>query len=106
MMCGCSTERTRERNPLDACIARPQQIIRPVLDPLRHLGIGRTAVGGVVLEASVFRRVVRRRNYDAVSEMLLAAAVIDKNGSRDDGSRSDALALLDDRLHVVRREHA
>src|SRR5271165_7496187 len=96
-MRGCSTKRFSERNSFDACIARTQQIICPVLDPLRHLGIGGTAVGGVVLEASVFRRVVGRRDYDAVCEMILATAVVDENGPRDNGSRSHALALLDDR---------
>src|SRR5579863_9428901 len=37
--------------------------------------------------------------------MLLPAAVVNQNRSRDHGSRSYAVILLDDRLHMVRRQH-
>ena len=37
---------------------------------LRHVGVGRAAVGRVVLEAAVLRRIVRGRDDDAVGEVL------------------------------------
>ena len=42
--------------------------VRLVLDPARDVGVGRAAVGRVVLEAAVLGRVVRRRDDDAVGE--------------------------------------
>ncbi len=48
---------------------------------------------------------MRWSDHDAVSEVLLAAAVVNENGSRDDRGRSYTVALLNDRLHVVCRQH-
>ena len=48
-----------------------QQLVGPVLDPLRDVGVGRAAVGRVVLEAAVLGRIVRRRDDDAVGEVSL-----------------------------------
>ena len=55
----CSTRRTPSRP------AR-EQVVGPVLDPAGGIGVGRTAVRRVVLEAAVAGRVVRRRDDDAV----------------------------------------
>ena len=53
-------------NPLHTDIPRAQQFVRAILYPAGHVGIGRAAVGRVVLEASILRRIVRWRNHDAV----------------------------------------
>src|SRR5208282_2426046 len=44
---------------------------------------------------------------DAVREVVvnIAAAVVNENGSRDHRGRSHTVALLNDRLHVVRRQY-
>ena len=51
-------------------IAFSQQFVGAVLNPLGHVGVGGTAIGRVILEAAILRRVVRRRDDDAVREML------------------------------------
>ena len=82
-----------------------QQLVGPILDPSRHVGVGRAPVGRVVLEAAVLRRVVRGRDNDTVGEVVPAAAVVDEDGPRDDGRWRDAIVALDDRLNPVSRQH-
>ena len=53
----------RARTPVEA---RVEQLVGLALDPRRDLGVGRAAVGRVVLEAAVLGRVVRRRDHDPV----------------------------------------
>ena len=89
---------------LHAGIAASEQLVRAVLDPVRHVGIGRTAVRGVVLEAAILRRIVRRRDHDAVGEVILAAAIVNQNRPRDDRRRSHAVVLLNDGFHAVGRQ--
>ena len=84
-----------ERHALHPYISRAQQFVGAILNPARHVGIGRAAVGRVVLEASVLRRIVRGRNDDAVGEVILAAAVVNQNGSRDDRRRSYTVILAE-----------
>jgi hypothetical protein len=91
----------REWHPLHAGGAAPQQLVGSVLHPFGNLEIGRSAVGRVVLEAAVLRRVVGRRGHDAVSEMGLAAAIVAENGPGNDRRRSEAIVALDDGLHRV-----
>ena len=85
-------------------VSPAQQFVGPVLDPVRHVGVGGAAVGRVVLEAAVLGRIVRRRDDDAVREVLLATAVVDEDGPGDDRRRRDAVVGLDDRLHAVGRQ--
>ena len=47
-----------EGHALDASVASPQQFIGPLLNPVRHVSVGRAAVGRVVLEATVLGRIV------------------------------------------------
>ena len=90
-----------ERDAFHRSVAAAEQFVGPVLDPLGHVGVCRAAVGWIVLEAAVLGRIVRRRDDDAVCQVLLPAAVVDENGVRDDGSRSDAVVGLDDGLHSI-----
>ena len=50
-----------------------QQFIGPILHPRGHVSVGRSAVGRVVFEAAVLRRIVRRRDDDPVGQVLLCA---------------------------------
>src|SRR5262249_31766161 len=59
------------RDPLDAGVVRPEQVVGPVLNPGGDVCFGGAAVGRVVLEAAVGRGVVRRRDHDAVGEVVL-----------------------------------
>src|SRR5262249_19160174 len=47
-----------EGQAFDASVALTQQGVGSILNPLRHVGVGRAAVGWVVLEATVLGRVV------------------------------------------------
>ncbi len=80
-MRGRGSNRFVEGNPLYVRVSGAQQIIRPVLDPAGYVGVGGAAVGWVVLEASILRRIVGWRDHDAIGEVFLASAVIDQNGA-------------------------
>src|SRR5260370_1411859 len=73
-----------EGHAIHAGIADPKQLVGPVLDPLRHVGISWAAVGWVVLESAILGGIVRWGDHDAVREVLLAAAVVDEDGARND----------------------
>src|SRR4030095_5510326 len=53
-----------------------QQFVGPALAPPFYVGVSGPAIGRVVLEASVCRWVVRRRDDNAVGEMLFPILVI------------------------------
>src|SRR5262249_12672014 len=65
----------------------------------------RAAVRRVVFETTIFRWIVRRRNHNAVRKVLLAAAIVDKDGMRDDRRGRHAIVSLDYGLDVVGREN-
>ena len=73
---------SRPRAPLErACACTPveavaQDLVGAVLDRLGGAGVGRAAVGRVVLEAAVVGRVVRRGDDHAVGQARRAAAVV------------------------------
>ena len=69
------------------------------------VGIGRAAVGRIVLEAAVRGRIVRRRDDDAVALVFGAATIIDEDGVRDDGRRGHAVVALQDRLDPLGRQN-
>jgi hypothetical protein len=95
----------RERQALHPDIAAPQQFVGSVLNPLRHIGVGRATIGRVVLEATILRRVVRWRDDDAVRELFLAAAIMNEDSPRDDRRGRHAVTALDDCLHIVGGQH-
>src|ERR1700689_5695100 len=83
LVSGRGAHRLIKRNSFDPCICCSQQFVRAILYPTGHVGIGWAAVGRVVLESSILGWIMRRRNHDAVSEMLLATTVVNQNRSRD-----------------------
>ena len=101
----CRADGFRVWHPPHPDVAVTQEPVGPLLDPLRHVGVGRATVRRVVLEAAVLGRVVRRRDDDAVREMPGATAVVHEDRARDDRCRRHALIALDDRLHAVGGEH-
>ena len=94
-----------QRQPLHPRIAVAQQRVGARLDPLGDIGIGRPAVGRIVLEAAVLRRIVRGRDDDAVGEAIAAPAIVDEDGVRDHRRRREAVVALDDGRHIVGRQH-
>src|SRR5215468_1486071 len=101
----CGTNGLVERNALYIFIFRTKQIIRAILDPTRHIGVRRAAVGRVVLEPSILRWIVRGCNDDAVCEVFFTISVVNENGSRDDRSRGYTVIFLDDGLNAIRGQH-
>lgn len=80
-------------NPIQAC---GQQLIGPVLDPAGDIAVGRAAIAWVVFEATAFRRIVRRRDHNAVGQAASAATVVAKDGV---GNRRCRGVL------IIRRQH-
>ena len=68
------------RNSFHLAIAGSQEIVRPILYPARDLSIGRAAVRRVVLETTVFRRIVGRCDDNTVRQTNLSSAVVHQNG--------------------------
>ena len=75
-------------------------------DPLRGAGVGRAAVGRIVFESAILRRIVRRRDHDAVGQAGRPPAVVRQDRMRE--RRRRRVAVLADRssyLDAVRRQH-
>ena len=94
-----------EGHALHIGIVLSEQLVGPVLNPLRHARFRRAAVGRVVLEPAVLRRVMRGRDHDAVRQPVLAAPVMDEDGPRDDRCRRHPVVGLNDGLDIVGRQH-
>ncbi len=104
LVCGPGPYGERVRHSLHAGVSTSQQLVRPVLDPSRHPGIGRAAIRRAVLEASVLRRIVRRGDHDTIGEVIFASAIVDQDGARNHRRRRHAVLPLDDGLHSVARQ--
>ncbi len=103
-------ERDSLHAALSGAVAGGEEFVGPGGDPAGGVGVGRAAVGRVVLEAAVLGRVVRRRDDDAVGEGGGAAgagravAVVAQDRVRDRGRRGVAVVGVDQHGHVVGRE--
>ena len=82
-----------------------QQFVGAILNRVRDVRVGRTAICQVVFEAAVSRRIVRRSDDNAIGKALRATLVVRKDGARNDRRRREAVVALDESLHAVRSEH-
>ena len=98
-------ERCRERHAPDVPLRRRKELVRPVLDPARDVGVGGPAVRRVVLEAAILGRVVRGRDHDAVGQVRGASLISHENRARDDRRRREPAVALNDRIDVVGGQH-
>ena len=85
-----------------------EQLVRARLDAVGDVAVGGAAVRWVVLEAAVARRVVRRRDDDAVGEARVARR--ERGVERDDRARQRRRRRvlpvgLDARVDAVRGQH-
>src|SRR6516164_4141528 len=101
LVCGRGPEGPGERHAFHAGIPAAEQLIGPVLNPPGHVGVSGAAIGGVVLEAAVLGRIVRRRDDDAVCEVFLASAVVDEDEPGNHGGRGHAIVPLNPGVHAV-----
>ena len=90
---------------LDFVVVIGQQFVGAVGDPAGGIGVGRPAVGRVVLEAAVVRRIMRRGDDHAVGQPFGAALVVGKNGVGDDGGGGVAAILVDHHGHAIGGEN-
>ncbi len=98
-------ERIGERHAFHAGQPRFQNGVGAVFHPLGDLPFRGTTVGRVVLEATVFRRVVRRGDHHAVGTRSRLAGIVAQNGVGDDRGRGKAETSLDAGLDTVGRQH-
>ena len=81
------------------------QLVGAVLNPGGARCVGRAAVGWVVLEAAVLRRVVRGRDHDAVGQVVHAVLVVGEDGVRERGRRRVGQRGIDAGLDFVAGQH-
>ena len=92
----CGIQRPAEWYALHAFQRSREKGVRPLLDPACHLLVRRAAIRWVVLEAAAFRRIVRRRDDDAVCQVGGAPPVPGQDGVRHGWRR---------RVFAVSRKH-
>ena len=103
---GIGRQRPGVRHPTHFVESVFQQLVRPVLDLLGDLGASRSAVGRVVLESAIGRRVVRRGDDDAVRPSPLACRlIVNKDRPRHRRGRRVPTALVEQHGDAVGREH-
>src|SRR5262249_31769869 len=105
LMCGRCADGPGDGDAADSGIVFPQQLICAILNPSRDVTVGRTAMRWIVLEASVFRRGVRRRDNNAVSVMLLPSAVVDQDRAGNNRSRRHAVVPLEYGFDAICRQY-
>ena len=104
-MGGIGLERLGVGDALDPGQLVGQQFVGLGFDPLGHMGIGRATVGRVVLVATTLRRVVGRRDDNAVSQASGTAAVVADDGVGDCRRRRVFIALGQHHVDAVGGEH-
>ena len=97
-------QRRIKRNTLDALQTGSEQFIGAIFDNLGHVGIRRAAVWRIVLDTTVFRRVVGRRDHNTVSQRT-ALFVMHQNRIGNRRRRGEAVFFLNDDVDAVCRQH-
>ena len=98
-------QRPGQRHPLHVLEPVAQNLVGALGDDPGGIGVGRAAVGRVVLEAAVARRVVRRRDDDAVGQVGVAAAVERQDRVADRRRRGVPVGRIDHRHNVIGGQH-
>ena len=80
-------------------------MVGSVLDPARDGCISGSAARLVVFKAAVFRRIMRRRDDDAVREICRPAEVESEDGVRDRRRRRVAVIAVDHGVYAICCEH-
>ena len=96
---------TAVRQAMDVTIEVIKIDIGLLFDPGGHRCFGRAAMRRIVFETTVSRRVVRRRDDDAVSQSLTAVlAVPAQDGMGDRRGRCGGTVVGDANLHIIGRQ--
>ena len=92
-------------HPLDVFELIFEKFVGSVCNPRRGIGVCRTAVRRVVLEATVSRRVVRRRHDDAISLCAATSTVVIDDRQTDRWRWCETIGAVDHHVHTVGSEH-
>jgi hypothetical protein len=84
-----------------AAQAVSEDTVRLLGNPGRHISVGRSTMGWIVLEAAILGRIMRRRNDNTVGHPRLTAAVVRENRVGDNRSRRIAVVAIDHDLDTV-----
>jgi hypothetical protein len=95
----------RRQQPAYVGEAGRQDLVRPLLDDRRDVGIRRPARGRVVLEATILGRIVGRRDHDAVGQRVARLPVVVQDRERNHRRRRVLRGFGVDQLHTIRGEH-
>ena len=93
------------RNPFQAEKASFEKLVRLRLDPVGDGGFRRSAVWRVVFEAAVVGWIMRRCDYNTVSESRLAPAVVRENRVGNGRGWGIFIPLREHDFHPVCRQH-
>ena len=97
-------QRSVQRHTLHALQTGRQQRVGSVFHHFGDIGVCRTTVWRVVFNAAIFRRVVGRRDHNAVSQRA-AFFVVDQDSVRYSRGWRKAVIFLHDDVNAVRRQH-
>ncbi len=95
-------------HPSDALESGRDERIRTICDPSGRVGIGRSTVRRVVLEAAVARRVVRWSDHDPVTAGRVIerqAAVVGEDRVAEGGRRHPRIAGVESHVDPVGDQH-
>ncbi|SLT11864.1 Uncharacterised protein [Klebsiella pneumoniae] len=101
-MTGCQCR--IEGDAPDALQTRGQQFVSAILYHFGDVGIRRAAVRRVVLNTAIFRRVMRRRDHDAVCQRT-TFFVVHQDGIGNGRRRGETVVFLHDNINAVGRQH-
>ncbi len=104
-MGGIRLERLGVRDAFNPGQLVGKQLVGLGFDPLGDVGIGRAAVGRVVLVAAALWRVVRRRNHDAVGQAAGTATVVANDRVRNGRGRCVLIAFGEHDVYTVGSQH-
>ncbi len=92
-------------NPLHVGVAGSEQFVGTVRYPACGVGVGRSTVWRVVLEAPITRRVVRRRDDDAIRVPNAIGSVVRQDRQRDRRCRHKTIRSVNHHRHAVRGQN-
>src|ERR1700722_9069937 len=82
-----------------------EQLIRLGLDPIGGDLVRRTAIGGIIFEATVMRRIMRRGDDNSVREPDFPAAIVSQDRVRNHRRRSVFFLFCKHHLDAICRQH-
>ena len=92
-------------HPRDALHGVFQIRVGALLDHAGRVGVGGPAMRRIVFVAAILRRIVRRRDHDAVGMAAAASLVVGEDRMRDDRRRRVAAVFVDHDLDAVGGKH-